>query len=127
MTQYCRDNVEKSLKAVNRPASSLKRVATPFIDESRIPSDITVAVDSPEAPEARRSGATRSGADSVGATAAAGSRSGATRFDPHDGGQGGSQTAPPERGSTEQVPQKAFCQRIPTEQGGPGGLYGTLW
>ena len=61
MTQYCRDNVEQYLKAVGKPATSLRRVATPFIDESRGPSDITVAVDSPESPVAHRSGATRFG------------------------------------------------------------------
>ena len=32
MTQYCKDNVEKYLRALNLPASSLRRVGTPFID-----------------------------------------------------------------------------------------------
>ena len=104
MTQYCRDNVEKYLKAVNRPASALKRVATPFIDESRIPSDITVAVDSPDKLETRHSGATRSGADSVGAVGAAVGRSGETWSGPHGASQGGSQTAlPTEQGGSSQT------------------------
>ena len=37
MTQYCRDNVDKYLKALNLPVTALRRVATPFIDEQRLP------------------------------------------------------------------------------------------
>ena len=40
MTQYCRENVEKYLKAVGKTESSLRRAATPFIDESRAVPDM---------------------------------------------------------------------------------------
>ena len=40
MTQYCRDNVEKYLKALQLPVSSLRRAPTPFIDESRLLPDM---------------------------------------------------------------------------------------
>ena len=40
MTQYCRENVDKYLAAVGKPESSLRRAATPFIDESRAVPDM---------------------------------------------------------------------------------------
>ena len=46
MTQYCRDNVDKYLKALQLPVSSLRRAPTPFIDESRLPPAMTVPEDS---------------------------------------------------------------------------------
>ena len=44
MTQYCKDNVEKYLKALQLPESSLRRVATPFI-ESRVAVNAAMGVE----------------------------------------------------------------------------------